>query len=911
MVVGVTDTDTAPTLVGEAEVGEREGLGRRMRIGRYLVLESAGHGAVGHVLRAYDPKLRREVALKLLYATPNVDAQRAIVREAQAMAQLSHPNIVAVHDVEDLDERPYMTMAYVEGTSLREWLSQQTPGWREVQEVFLAAGRGLAAAHRAGIVHRDFKPANVMRSRDGRVQVTDFGIACEMDPPAPRLPEGVIVEADRTVATQGGMVTGTPAYMAPEQHQGRLADAKSDQYAFCVAMWEALAGTRPFAGPDLLGAKQRMEFAESDATRSVPRHLDRALRRGLDPSPDRRHASMEALLAQIGRGTSRIGRVVVIGGLGLALLGGWQLLDWQAHQQHVADCEAVAGSIDEVWGAEARDRVRRAFEGAGLGGSEFAFEQSASWLDRYAEDWTQEHRSQCLATEGRPEHEHQLAAECFEHRRQAFAALVSEFAGADAKTVRRSVRAAIGLPDLSPCLDEDWLRTRPAPPDGEDERTEVVALRQVRSEITAKIAAGRFSDAGVLADETLVRSRALGWSPEIAEVLLDLAEIREALGDYQGARDAADEALTLSISAGDDATAMRAAARLVYVVGYGLTSPDEALRTHALGMALAARLGLEDDHPRLTPLLNNVAVVHWARGAYPQAEALHQRVIAIKTATLGRDHLDLMGSLSNLGIVQATVGDSDGAQASFSRALDIAREHLGDDHLVVASALSQLGALQGQRGRPDEGLAYLDRALEVTRNVLGDDHPDVGFLLNNTGFALIGMERYEEAMTRLQGALAIETARGAEQHPAMASTLGSIARIHREWGELDQALELQQRALKIREDLHGPDHPDVAASLVDVAELHLELSAPGVALPLLERVVDQHERGHGVAGRRAYDQFALARALWDSETDRTRAIGLATHAAQADAWGDQPDAASRAQTVEQWLSSHRLEAPAP
>ena len=821
-----SNLDTAPTIVGDYDGEGGPGFGERVRIGRYAILGTAGSGAMGQVFRAYDPRLRREVALKLLFPAQDERARQSIVHEARAMAKLSHPNIVAVYDVEEVDAQPFMVMEYVEGASLRDWLREREPGWRETVAVFEAAGRGLAAAHEAGIVHRDFKPANVMRSQEGRVLVTDFGIARELSVSVSQS-EGEDEPDDDLTRTGTGMVTGTPAYMAPEQHEGRPADAKSDQYAFCVALWEALSGARPFDVRDLYGAKRRMEFGMDDAPRKVPRHLLAVLRRGLRADSSERFASMEALLEHLRRDPARRRRTMVFGVVGVAGLAGWQGLQWQAERRREADCQAHSAAIEQVWGPDARPRLEQAFGDVGGPGSTFALEQTATRLDEHARAWSEARGSLCGASplpEG-VEPESAAALGCLEDRRLAMVALLGQLEQADTKMVRRAVRAAINLPEPSLCTDANWLRARPDPPRDEATRSAVAELRRARSEATAKMAAGRFSEALEQADATLSEARSLAWSPEVAEALLDRAEALEALARYDEAEAAAAEAMTLAVGAGDDAAALRAVARSVYVVGYGKSQHEEALRLHALGMAIAQRLGLADDDPRRTALLNNTAVVHWARGAYDEALAGHEAVLAIKAAALGDDHLDLMGSYTNLGIVQATVGNVDGAHASLTRAVEIARAHLGEDHLNVATALSRLGTLENQRGRPEQALALLDHALEVTRRVLGNDHPDVGFLLHNTGQALLEDERYDEAMVRFGQALAIERAQGDSQHPALAATLGSMARVHAHYGRRQEALELHQQALKIRQDLYGPEHPETVESAEDVARLQQEIQA--------------------------------------------------------------------------------------
>ncbi|MEM7155091.1 MAG: tetratricopeptide repeat-containing protein kinase family protein [Myxococcota bacterium] len=692
--------------------------------------------------------------------------------------------------------------------------------------------------------------------------------------------------------------------MAPEQHEGRPADAKSDQYAFCVSLWEALTGGRPFDLRDLYGAKQRMELGTDDAPRKIPRHLQAPLRRGLRPDADERFGSMEELLEHLRRDPARRRRSLAFGVVGIAGLLGWQGLQWRDQQRRDADCQAHSSAIAEVWSADARQRLRQNFESSGGAGSEFAFEQASRWIDEHARRWSEARAAVCESTPNPAgvEAESPVALECLEERRLAVAALLTELQRADDTMVRRAVRAAINLPDASLCTDAEWLRARPSLPPDAATRESVAALRQARSETTAKLAAGRVAQAMERADETLDHARTVAWSPEIAEVQLDRAEALEALGRYDEAEEAASEALTLAVGAGDDAAALRSVARLVYVVGYGRSRHDEALRIHDLGVAIARRMGLADDDPRRTALLNNVAVVHWARGAYDEARAGHEAVLAIKAAALGEDHLDLMGSFTNLGIVQATVGDIEGAQSSLTRALQIATEHLGEDHLSVATALSRLGTLENQRGRPDRALPLLDHALEVTRRILGDEHPDVGFLLHNTGHALLEDGRWDEAMQRFEQALTIERGQGASQHPALAATLGSMARVHAHYGRRDEALDLQQQALKLRVDLYGAEHPESLESAVDVAELRIELGRSSQALPLLEPALVALEQRPDVGMLALRARFALARALWDGGGDRHRAAQLV---AEAKAAGMKAGAsASQLERLTRWQQAH-------
>ena len=299
--------ETLPNAEGEAELGEGS------KIGRYDVLERVGAGGMGVVYRAYDPELHREVALKLLKAgravgAANTKRRKRLLREARAMAQLSHPNVIPVYDVGEYGTGLYVAMEFVEGANAREWLKAERPPWRRTLGVFRAAGRGLAAAHNAGLVHRDFKPANVLVGNDGRVRVLDFGLArAQVDEPEPEMSAQGREEIESgghwsETLTADGTILGTPIYMAPEQYAGKPADARTDQYSYCIALYEALYGKLPFAARSIKAqarAKYRGEILEPPSGSPVPRRLAGVLRRGLSPRPEDRYPSMPDLLREL------------------------------------------------------------------------------------------------------------------------------------------------------------------------------------------------------------------------------------------------------------------------------------------------------------------------------------------------------------------------------------------------------------------------------------------------------------------------------------------------------------------------------------------------------------------------------------------------------------------------------------
>ena len=275
---------------------------RPTQLGRYVVTGTLGSGGMGDVYEAHDPDLDRKVAIKLLHAR---SSSLRLVREARALARLAHPNVVAVHDVGTFEGRSFVAMELVDGTTLRAWMDERPRPWREVLDMFSHAGQGLAAAHAAGLVHRDFKPENVMIGRDGRVRVLDFGIVGS----APTDGEEVAFAAagaDPDRMTVEGGIMGTPAYMAPEQFRSEEVDARADQFGFCVALWEALHAARPFAGDNLRALTHWVltgTIEEPPPGRAAPSWLRRLLVRGLSVDKEARYPSMDALLADAAKGT--------------------------------------------------------------------------------------------------------------------------------------------------------------------------------------------------------------------------------------------------------------------------------------------------------------------------------------------------------------------------------------------------------------------------------------------------------------------------------------------------------------------------------------------------------------------------------------------------------------------------------
>ncbi|MFY2560673.1 protein kinase domain-containing protein [Corallococcus terminator] len=357
---GVSQEPTWLDSEGLPTEGEKSGLAGELllagtRLGPYVLRELLGVGGMGVVYAAEDPRLERRVAVKLLRPLRERDEDESRVRlsrEAQAMARLSHPNVLPIFELGSADGRDYLAMEWVEGATLAGWLREREHPWRDVLKMFLAAGAGLAAAHQQGLVHRDFKPANVLVGRDGRPRVTDFGLARrwrreDSDSRAAievsTTTQPLATDLEQTALTREGTTPGTPAYMSPEQRQGRTVDARSDQYSFCVALYEALHGERPARL-----SKRTAVDARGGKPPRLPAHVRAALTRGLASDPEERHPSMDALLQALSGPSSMRGSVMALALvvlLGVAGAGAWV---WLQPEPVPAASEAFLAEVESA-----------------------------------------------------------------------------------------------------------------------------------------------------------------------------------------------------------------------------------------------------------------------------------------------------------------------------------------------------------------------------------------------------------------------------------------------------------------------------------------------------------------------------------------------------------------------------------
>ncbi|MCB9756334.1 MAG: serine/threonine protein kinase [Myxococcales bacterium] len=431
------------------------------RIGRFELVRRLGAGGMGVVYLARDPELDRAVAIKHLHprfvrGDALALAEQRMRREARAMARLAHPHVVHIHEVGTHDGQLFLAMEYVDGLTLSDWLRGERRGWRELLRVFCEAGEGLDAAHEAGLVHRDFKPENVLVSRAGAAKVTDFGLASMLSASASTScarPIPALEDSTTAPMTRTGALMGTPLYMSPEQFAGEPADARSDQFSFCVALYEALVGARPFTGStfgELAASVSRGALGPRPRV-AAPSRVLVAVERGLRVAPEERWPSMGALLEALRHDpTPRRRRRLALAGLavGLASAAGGYAWSETTRARALQACETAGAAIEDVWGGATRARALTEVRASGISFAESSATHTADALDAFTSAWRQVRTDTCVAARVERRWSPELSASadaCLEERREqleSFVETLEETVSADELEQRRAaVRA--------------------------------------------------------------------------------------------------------------------------------------------------------------------------------------------------------------------------------------------------------------------------------------------------------------------------------------------------------------------------------------------------------------------------------------------------------------------------------------
>jgi tetratricopeptide (TPR) repeat protein len=858
--------DVAPVVlaVGEASpaaLAQQTTLGRGASVGRYLLLDRVGRGGMGEVYAAYDPELDRKVAVKVLHEgaehSEKADRARArLLREAKAIARLSHPNVVVVHDAGTIGERVFIAMEYVEGSTIADWLREAPRAWREIRDAFVAAGRGLEAAHRAGIVHRDFKPQNVMTSAGGAVRVMDFGLANEAGGgPAARF-DAVGIGAATLALTRTESMVGTPAYMAPEQFRGERADARSDQFSFCVTAYEALYGERPFPSesfPALMEAVIAGRVREPAQKSGVPAWLRKVVLRGLRPDPKERWPSMTDLLAALGRDPQRRRRQALVAALVAALLlGGGAVAQRVLDRSDGALCLEGSAKLAELWdppagpgarGSSRREAARVAFAATGLSFAADTWARVSAALDRYAGRWTSAHAEACQATHVRREQSLEvldLRMDCLNRGLDGLRALTDLFGKADREVVMSAVRATTELPDLARCDDVSDLRAVLPPPRDAQTRARVDALRARVAELKVLVDTGKQTEVIARGEALLAELRALGYDPLTSQAAFLVGYSHHAMGEAAGvAKSHLEEAALRALASRDDEGAVDAVGALAGTEMDEGERADDAERWLRIGEAILTRLGPGHDRARAW-LEQSRGVIRYHQGRLAEGIAAFSTAAALKERARGRDHVDVAISLNALSVLLVEAGDLPRALATSERALAIATAAFGEGSPGLGEYLNNHGEVLNAAGRPAEALALFRRAMEAWE-ALGPGNQFQGHPLTGIGQALLREGKAAEAIAPLERALELRVSTN-ETHLRLGETRFALAKALWDGGgdrARARALALAARADQPRPerraevdrwlDLHSP--PAVRAKFRN--------AAPGVP----------HRQRHGRAAR--------------------------------------------------------------
>ena len=970
---GVTD----PTRMGGGKSKKKahKKLERGSALGRYVILNHLGAGGMGVVYAAYDPELDRKIAIKLLQAggDDNDDrddtaaGQARLVREAQAMARLTHPNVIAVYDVGTFGSAVFVAMEFVSGVTMTAHMSKLwkagAPPWREVVALYLAAGRGLAAAHAAGIVHRDFKPDNIMVSEQGRVLVLDFGLARPTGDAGPlSSDDGLPGEDGHRLSSSGfnavssgpmsaqltrtGAVMGTPAYMSPEQMTGQQTDGPTDQFSFCVALYRGLYGERPFPGSslaDLTTSVLRGRVREIPRGAKVPQWLRRVLLRGLARSPDDRYASMDALLAAVRRNPAkrRSTWALGVGAVGLATLAALAGLRIGKN----APCINAAQAMSETWNTDRANLIDSAFRAVGKTYALDVYKKLNPAITEYADAWSAQRKDACRATRVRGAQSDEvmgLRMACLDRRRHRLDMFLEILEDADPEIAAAALASMPSLPQLEACADTEALTSEVAPPEDPQTAREVVDLRLEIERAKAIAISSRFSEAESIMRGLLVRANNLSYRPIQAEVAGETADLLENLGLKTEAEALAKRSLLIAEAAGSDRFIVLNLLTLARIQGDTHNDFDKAMAYADRAAAVIDRRGNKIlDRIKLSFLRATIA-----RSAKRSDEAIEhlEKAWALRVEAGLTEVPGAIRCLSTLGTEYIKSGDLERGEALAQQTDALSKRLLGPLHPNIGFNLVSRGRLNYAKNDPEAALRYYERARAIFVDSLGPEHMNVAAIDNARGLAYLRLGRTADAQLAYKVALQASIAARGSEHLAVAAVRGNLGDLLRGNGLTKEAVEQHERALAIKIELLGEDHDEIALVRdtlgddfrrgkdyeramisyersiehwertmdMDASQLSYPLSGIGMiylaqgdparALPVLERAVELDVAADVDAEAAARAGFPLAQALWENgEIQRSLRLAHAAEKGWAVAEGENADALKR---VRAWIDDH-------
>jgi len=809
------------------------------RLGRYIIQRVLGSGGMGVVYAAHDWTLDRRVALKLLRIGGAHEARELLLREARAMARLAHRNVVTVHEVGEEGGKLFVAMELIDGLTLRAWLAEAPRPRAQILEIFDQAGEGLAAAHEAGLIHRDFKPENVLVGKGGEPHVTDFGIAIarKADLSADLAPPATTPQLVTTVA-------GTPGYLAPEQLRIGPIDARADQFSFCVSLYEALYAERPHGEPDgVSGVGLNATVAPvrpAPAGTRVPAGLRKILLRGLSPNPEDRWPSMRALLEAIAARRRRARGWAIAATISVATIAAIAVGTATARVSAQSPCTGAAAKLDPVWGEGRRAQIQQALRGSGKPQAAGTWTSVAASLDAWATAWATMHKETCEATKVRAEQSSEildLRMECLRHRLIELQSLTGLLAAPDDEVIANAPRAALALTPVARCADVSSLKSLVPLPSDPGRRQAIEALQTLVADSETLALANKYSAGLPLAKRAALEALDAGYEPVRAAALVSLGNLAEGEGDYPTAHRALYDGALAARAGGDDEVEARAWTLLVYLAGFDEGKVEQgwlyarhanAITSHrplpAIATQLAAYEGalfyrqgrfaeaaerakqalelaerVEPPNPlamgRAVSLLGSS---YSAMGRTAEAVDCQRRSLQLRARGLGADHPDLAVDLHNLAWALGEEGDIDGGLVAGQRSFELYAASVGPDHQNAARSQSTLGLILRSAGRFDEALPLLEQALKKRRAALGLNHPDTALASCNLGYLLLDLNRAAEAAPLFFAAKATIESLPDASGQLLADALTGLGTARFELGNTGEALALLERAHTLR-----------------------------------------------------------------------------------------------------------------
>ena len=805
------------------------------RVGRFTLIERIGRGGSGDVYAAYDPLLDRKVALKLLRPDAGrMGGEGWLLREARAAARLTDPNVVAIHEVGELGdgrEGIYVAMEFIDGVTLRAWLGERPP-LAQILDVFVHAGRGLAAAHEAGVIHRDFKPENVLICRGAgggpRCRVVDFGLAH--------------VAAAGEPGAAGGTI-GTPAYMAPELLRHRPVDARSDQFSFCVALHEALTGRHPFGAdsPDATGERVLARVVARDISpgeRAAPAWLREVVRRGLAPEPADRYPSMHALVRELAATPGRRRRrMLLAAGVTLALASS-AITVAGVRGLSTATCSDPTEDLRGVWDDPVRDAGEAAYMASGLAHADDVWTRLAPRIDEYAHAWRVAREQTCRARHADgagPDNVLQLRDACLLRRRAELAGLTTLLTRADEATVSAVIAAVDQLTPIAVCDDAETLRREATAvgPDGDP-----AVLESMRREIvTLKtwVIAGHAQALASRALALTARARERGSPVVLAEALHLQAHVEEARGDHDAAAASLTAAVHEAIAGRHDRLHAELAVRLVWLDGVLRRRTADA--PTRVAHATAAIRAIRGEPLLAARLLDHRGAIASSDHDHATAERLHREAIALRAGLTPTSPIDQALSRSNLGLALLSQGKVDEAETNIRAALDDYRGAFGPHHPTVAAILSNLGQANLKAGRLDRALELLREALALKERILGREHIALLTTLNALGSVYSELGQRPLARHHYLRALAIGERELGPDSPRLEYIIHNLAFEAWQMGAHAEVIRHTSRALALQRRQYGDENPILAPTLELLARGQLGSGQTPTAAATIERAL--------------------------------------------------------------------------